>query len=114
MASTAMGGTRRRLPREARAERRRVDAVLECLPAVHAENRHLGAVGARERRIAIDVHFLHYHWDLPRHRVDDRPHVVAEVAIRTPVQRDPDLLTPHRPSSTERGFPRQDRRGLFT
>src|ERR1051325_8788383 len=90
MASTAIVGTSGGLPREARAQRRGVDAVLEGLAAVHAEDGHLVPVGRRERRVAVHVDLLQGSGEVVDDAFDDRTHLRAEVAIGPPVERETD------------------------
>src|SRR2546426_12414210 len=90
MASTAMVGTLARLPREARAQRRGIDAVLERLAAVHAEDGHLLTVFGDERRIPVHVDLFQGDRDFVDDAFDDRTHLRAEVTIGPPVERETD------------------------
>src|SRR5439155_15348606 len=94
IASTAIDRTLRGLPRETGAERRRLDAVLERPAAVHAQHRHLHAVGRGERGVPVDVDVLELDRDLARDAVDDRAHLLAQVAVGPAVEGEPDHRIP--------------------
>src|SRR6185369_1916353 len=57
-------------------------------------DRHLGPVGGGEARIVVDVHLLHRHATgetrRTHHPIHHGPHTMAQVALGTAVQRDPD------------------------
>src|SRR5207247_6176283 len=80
MASTAMVGTLGALPRQARAQRGRIDARRERLPSVDRQHRDLVAVRGREGRVRVDVDQLEGERQVAAHPLYDGAHPVAERA----------------------------------
>src|SRR5215813_5257756 len=90
MASTAMTGIAGllRFARQPRAQRGGRHPVLERLAAVHEEHGDLLAIGCEQDRIAVDVHLVEVERRVGANRVDDRAHLVAEVAFGPAIERE--------------------------
>src|SRR5206468_6362877 len=112
MASTAMVVTLLGLPRQAGAQRGRIDTYGERSPPVDREHRDLVPVRRRERGVRVDVDQREGERDVARHPLDHGSHLAAERALRPRVEGEldhPRRLTLRRPSSTDHGFARQER-----
>src|SRR5262249_50121454 len=90
MASTAMTGIAGllRLARQPGAQLGGRHPVLERLASVHEEHGDLLPVRSRQGGVAVDLHLLELERDVGAQRLDDRAHVVAEVAFGPAIERE--------------------------